>query len=231
MQFKNNLKNNKAFSIIEMLVVIAIFGIVTGVVLFQYGQFNSQIVMTNTAYEIATTIQQAQVFALGQRVVQGADNMENRYGVYFNKEETDGEKNFIFFVDYAISSGSGSDFEANGTCDADTTDGSGSCYRCTIDDECIDKFKITRDIFIEKICLSDDSDPIDSDGGCSKDETNAATVTFQRPNPDAIFKNTDTVAGTGAIASMGIVLTNRFGSKSAVVVRNTGQISVITIAD
>ncbi len=216
---KQKSQYNRAFTIMEMLVVIAIFGILTAVVMFQYGKFNSHTIMVNTAYEVATTIQQAQVFSLGHKSQIGSDNLKNRYGAYFDLSKS--LKEFIFFIDYGVDE----DDPANGICEG--VDGSGSCFSCVPGDECIEKFRLTRDIFFDQICVSLNNDPIDGNEQCVT-SLDAATVTFQRPNPDAIVVNPE---NEDAFNSIGIILSNSFNNRMAVIVRSTGQISVERLSD
>ena len=79
-----------------------------------------------------------------------------------------------------------------------------------------------------------DNDPVNlNDGTCKTgdgpDEVSNLSITFERPNPDAIMsEGTDTVT---KYLNAGIVLESSGGSKRAVIIRSTGQISVEMITD
>jgi prepilin-type N-terminal cleavage/methylation domain-containing protein len=223
--------HNLGFTMVEMLVVVGIFTVLTATVIFQYGNFNSQTIMTNMAYEVALATRQAQVFSLGVRGQSGINNFDNRYGVYFDTNMT--EKDFVFFIDYGEE---GSPESANSICDNEIPngDGEGNCFACITGDECLEKFTLTRDITLDKICLVDGNDPLASDdsGDCASgaDSVSAATITFERPNPDAIIRDPNNVS-EDSYKSAAIILTTRFGDQRAVVIKSTGQISVEVLND
>ena len=207
-----------------MLMVLAIFTILTSVVMYNYAEFNSKTIMSNMAYEIALTVRQAQVYSLGVRGQAGVESFDNRYGVYFNTNN--GGKEFAFFFDV---NPPGEVLESNGWCDGNV--GDVNCLVCTLSSgECLEKNTLTRDIFISKICLSDGIDPVDDDGSC-KELTNEddISVTFDRPNPDA--RSVVSSGGSDLKKNVGIVVKNSFGNQRAVIIRNTGQISVIMLSD
>jgi len=238
-------KISRAFTLIEMLFVLAIFGILTSVVLFEYANFNSQIIMNNTVYEVALTTRQAQVYALGTRQQEGLEGFYNRYGVYFDLNKSDGDKNFIFFIDaggtvnFKESSIVGGPLEgdnyANNFCDDDLDGDSAAdevdCYTCS-GGECLEKLTLSRDIEIEKICVSGGTSfdsPYDLDGECEAyaDQSYDLVVTFERPDPSAIITTpiNDSRSGT-EYTSASIVIKNKFGNRRAVLIKNTGQVSV-----
>lgn len=70
------------FTIIEMIVVIAIIAVVTTLVLFNQAKLNSAILVSNTAYEIGLIVREAQVEGLGVKAT--ADGFLSSYGVHFD---------------------------------------------------------------------------------------------------------------------------------------------------
>ncbi|HYC34233.1 MAG TPA: type II secretion system protein [Candidatus Paceibacterota bacterium] len=75
-------KKKKGFSLVELLVVVSIFLIITAVTLFKQSKFSSDILITNTAYEVALSIREAQVFGVGSKQ---SDIGTQGYGVYFSE--------------------------------------------------------------------------------------------------------------------------------------------------
>lgn len=92
------LNTNSGFSLIELVVVIAIMTIISGVTLFNQGKFSGNVSLENLAYEIALTIRQAQFFGMNVREVTsgGSSTFDSGYGVFFDKSNPN---SFIFFAD------------------------------------------------------------------------------------------------------------------------------------
>lgn len=211
---------DQGFTLLEMLMVLAIFSILTVVIIFNYGRFNSQTIMTNMAYEIALATRQAQVYSLGVRSADVAENdFNNRFGVYFNEGISD--KNFVFFIDQGPNPDS--------KCLA--ADNS-NCFGCLSGGECLEKYNLTRDIYIDKICVSADNEPVTVDGICTDETVEDVVITFERPNPDAIIYSEDLNESTNSNnASVAIIIRTQYGDQRAVLVQNTGQISVEFLND
>jgi len=207
----------------ELVVVMAIFGILTSVTVYNYGKFNANIIMTNMAYEVALAVREAQVFSLG---VRGSDgNFDTRYGVYFNIGSEAGSQNFVFFADR----------DSNGKCE-DKSNPSNisdcSIIECVAGSECEQLNSLTRGIDITKLCVSEagsipmvfDGD-ISSVGECSPDgvEISEAAITFERPNPDALILNAQ---NEDSYRNIAILIEENNGAKRAIYIRENGQISV-----
>ena len=91
-------RKQDGFSLVEMLVIISIFTIMTGVVLANLPTFRDKTALDLIAQEIATTIRQAQVYGIGTRV---AGVSYPSYGVYFALDNSYGldEKSFYLYGD------------------------------------------------------------------------------------------------------------------------------------
>ena len=213
---KTHSQLKKGFTILEMLMVLAIFTIITSVVIFQYGEFNSKTIMSNMAYEVALSIRQAQVYSLSVRGEAGATSFDNHYGVYINKDTSD--KEIAFFIDRRADNGD----DPDGICSS----GSTNCLACMDGGECLEKISLTRDITIDSICLDTSINPIEDDGTCNGDIIDDVTITFERPNPNAVIYSENVLKPNSSVA---IILTTSFGNKRAIVVRPSGQISVQAI--
>lgn len=225
-----------------MLFVIGIFGILTAIVVFNYGNFNNNVIMTNLAYEVALEIRQAQVYSLGVRsagATPGAssdvrDAFDTRYGVYFDLGQEAGPTNFVSFADFWPSAAP-FDFEDNtipvAGDDKCTNSNSTTCSvsSCGTEarDECRQIAKLVRGITFERFCVITDNgagsrDPVNlEDGTCtnSNNQVDDLTITFARPYTNAIINGDDD-------KNAGIVLKSTGGSKRAVIVKSSGQISV-----
>lgn len=73
--------SQKGFTMVEMIVVLGIFALVSGTVLFNYSKFRSDTLLVNTAYEVALSIREAQIYGVSVRS-QGSSSFSNAYGIY-----------------------------------------------------------------------------------------------------------------------------------------------------
>jgi prepilin-type N-terminal cleavage/methylation domain-containing protein len=86
----------RGFSIIELVVVMAIFLVITSLVLINNNRFQGDIVLSNLAYDIALSIRQAQTYGLSVRGV--GTTFTAPYGVHIlGSVPTE----YTFFVDAA----------------------------------------------------------------------------------------------------------------------------------
>ncbi len=90
---KNN--TNRGFSLIELLVTLAISIIIVSAVLFRFDSFDSVVVLKSIAYEIALTVREAQVFAVSA-AGDSAGTFDTPYGVYISDIN---QQSYIFFED------------------------------------------------------------------------------------------------------------------------------------
>lgn len=212
---------NKGFTMIEMLMVIAIFSILTSVIIFNYSDFNNNIIATNMAYEVAMTVREAQVYSLGVKTSGGDNDFNHRYGVYFNTSNSYGNQNFLLFYD------SDDSMACNQTGSLCTLTG------CT-NTECRQMSSMTRGIKIASLCVST-GEPLDASGHCLGTTVKDLSITFLRPDPDAEMCTTEIsgscVPGHDIITDAAIIIEAPNSSRRAVVVRSTGQISVETYPD
>ena len=83
----------------ELLVSIAIFAMMTVLLLAKYGNFNQGVLLNNLAYDVALTIRNAQSYGLNVKSSsqRGAttDNFSSPFGVHFVAQTT----NFVFYAD------------------------------------------------------------------------------------------------------------------------------------
>jgi len=122
----------KGFTLVEMLVVIAIFSIITSIVLVKNSQFSDTILLNNLAYDIALSVRQAQVFGLSVRATPDSGVFTAGYGVHFDSSTP---KTYVLFADINNS----------------------NIYDSGID-EIVEVFNITRGNKISRLCGVDSSD-------------------------------------------------------------------------
>jgi prepilin-type N-terminal cleavage/methylation domain-containing protein len=208
----------KGMTLVELLVVLAIFLMVAGLTIFDYGSFRSTASLQNLADDIGLSVRRAQSKAIGV----GNSSLltfANGYGIHFSTDRipahplAGSSKSFIIFNDIADSSGIPNkiydyDSGASGTCDASTL---------RQGNECVDLLNITTNDKIEAICPNSDQNR------CAE---GSADITFLRPNPDA-YICVNTTGEECALKSVDIVIKNiQSGSTKTITVSNAGQINI-----
>lgn len=196
-----NIKNN-GFSLLELLVVISIFTIITTIALFDQGRLNSNVLLTNLAYDVALTVREAQAYGVGVKFSGTANNAENAYGIYIDLTNPDGIEIFRDVDDDGI-------YDVGG-------DGVEKTY----------KFSNQRGNQISALCGADSSswNPGETCPNGLKKANSNMSITFKRPNPEANFI-ADGVSSFSGPAY--IVLKSQDGTNCrAVAIGGSGQIRV-----
>lgn len=213
--------SNRGLTLVELMVVISIFLMITGVTIFQYGTFRSNVSLQNITDDIALSVRKAQSFAIGARGVKnniGGVDFDKNYGMHFTIDtspvvyQEGTNKSFILFssVDKKY------DYSASGVCGDSTSN------------ECIELFNITTADQIEEIWV---------DGVQMNAQKASIDVVFRRPDPRAYFcyrsANTDSNGNCDNlnISSVKIVVSNGQTDLTkkkikTISIQNTGQISV-----
>lgn len=191
-----NCKNTKGgFTVLELLISLAIFAVMTALLLAKYGTFNQGVLLKNLAYDIALSIRNAQSYGLN---VKSANRNTNDfllpYGVHFS---TNQPIEYIFFVD----------LDHDYIYDAEDNDSN------TIDEK-LTKTSITRGSSIKSLCVV-----LNNESNCTV--VNNLDIMFDRPNPNAIIRGNESIAGYAKITVQASDNTTR-----EIEVRSTGQISV-----
>ncbi len=204
----------KGFTLIELVITIAIFAAMTTYLLAKYGKFDQSLLLTNLAYDVALTIRTAQSYGLNVKAV-GPNNAVNpffeyAYGVHFNKGSS--TKNcFVLFVDT--------------TEDSIYWQSDGYCPGGTSPVERISSYSIKRGSIIQEllVCVGEGGT---GEVKCAIPET--LDISFKRPDPNArIFADgVNTIDGLKLnYAEITLLATDGITSKK-IIVRSTGQIAI-----
>lgn len=223
MNLKNNkLLRNQGLTLVELIVVISIFLIITSVVLFNYSNFNSSVSLQNLTDDIALSIRKAQSFAIGARGVKESNEVVDftkSYGVHFSVEESTSMTNPLFGSNKSFLM-----FSTLASVNKSYDSGSGSCGSTTT--ECIELFEILSNDKIKSIVATGDDSII-------KPSSNNASVdiVFTRPDPRAVFCYKSTpVSSCESLSRVDVVISNNQtdGTEKikTISVQNTGQISI-----
>lgn len=216
MKIFSKIKNkNSGFTLIEMAVVLGIFLLISGLIIFNYSDFHSNVSLENLAQDVALNIRRAQSYATGSK---GAGSEFPGYGIHFNTDSnfvtqhSGGPKSFIFFADLASSpvpSGYPIYDESNvrKECGYDNLIGG---------NECIEDITINSTDIINEICLNGSS--------CVP---GTLDIVFTRPDPDPTFCFLPTGSSmcAGSVSSASIHLISVTGKEKVITVWNTGQIN------
>lgn len=88
---------NAGMTFLELIIILAIFSVLSSMVLFNYGNFQAKVDVTNLASDIALKVVEAQKAATsGKRVSGVGSGWKPAYGVYFQLSQN---KKFIYFAD------------------------------------------------------------------------------------------------------------------------------------
>jgi prepilin-type N-terminal cleavage/methylation domain-containing protein len=190
------------FTLIELLICIAIFVVITSIAVWNNNAFNSSILLTDLAYEVALSVRQAQVFGITVKAPSSCttsgcpSGFTSGYGVDFNTLGTvsmSSSTNYVLFEDVG----------PNPT----------HIYNQSRGDADIDNFAIGRGYSIRQLCVPGFSSHI-----------NTLDVSFIRPEPEAFVS----VNGTAAVPEEADIFvqdpTDKF--QREIVIEPTGQISV-----
>jgi prepilin-type N-terminal cleavage/methylation domain-containing protein len=82
-------KITKGFTLLEMMVVLAIVSVIMAVVLFGYSAFSQNLSLSSAIQEMSVAIRQAQTYGLSvKESTVGASKFSAGYGLYFTTTAT-----------------------------------------------------------------------------------------------------------------------------------------------
>ncbi len=99
MEFYKKNKLGLGFTLVELLVVISIFTIITTALVINQGRWNQRLALKTASIEIGLILRQAQINSLAVRedfAGSGTDKFNVAYGVYFDSNV---ETSYIYFAD------------------------------------------------------------------------------------------------------------------------------------
>lgn len=191
----------KGFSIIELMIAVSIFIILTSVAFYGYADFNNDMVMTNQAYELSLHVRQAQVYGIAVRGGSGAVGSE-------------------FTASYGVAANVGSPVV---TIFRDAND-DGLYDPSSADEPALELLTFARGVEVCRICAI--TTGTDVEGGCSN-AYDDISISFKRPDPDARVAINDVPFDDGPLYALTrIAIQAPNGRERYVDVTVTGQVSV-----
>jgi prepilin-type N-terminal cleavage/methylation domain-containing protein len=206
----DNFKKIQGFTLVELIVSIAIMLIILSVVLLGQSSYSEGVALRGLADEIELSIRQAQTYGISVRARApggGTDNFNIGYGLSFQSANNRNNA-YIAFAD--IGSPKNGIYDSGWDCPAISSS------------ECIEKVPITRNNLIDSICYIQEGD---------NESCNMARVdiSFTRPDTTASIKFLDANGvqqGLPNIKGARINLRSPTGNTNSVVVYVTGQVSI-----
>ncbi len=204
-------KSGAGFTMIELMVTVSIFVVVSTITLANYPKFSSNITLDNLAHAMAISIREAQVFGLSVKEFGSGSSVFPGYGTSFDQSY---DKSFILFAD------------SNGDKEYSRVGGD-ACVG-----DCLEKFSIADNNKIYTLCgdLKADGVIINAIGDLNTPNSNCGLsnmdISFTRPDPDATLTGTSVVWGKRNYSDAEVVVVSPKGSFKIITVWTTGQISV-----
>lgn len=210
----------RGFTLVEMIVVLAIIVIITTIAVTGQQNFDKTLTITDSAYTIALTLREAQVFGLSSRLYNSVTNAG--YGVHFSPLST----SHVLFADINNTSPilTNCPVGTAGTPDAKP----GNCRYDSTQGETLQTFTFTRGFKITNICGYDQTSNLhcSATNGTAIVDLTGADVVFTRPNTNSIV----TGIRTGSVIplrDLDVTLSSlTAGSYRHVCVTSVGEVSV-----
>ncbi len=147
----------EGFSLVELIVSLTIFGLITTVILVRNAQFNNSILLTNLAYDVALSVRQSQIYGLSVKEASvGSSNFDIGYGVHFSNASM---TSYSLFIDN----------------DKDEHYDGGA--------ELLETYTVRQGNIIKDFCVIESG----GNRCLSTNDITALNIVFIRPDPDAII--------------------------------------------
>lgn len=204
-------QQNRAFTIVELIVSVGIFALLTTLLIGKYGTFNQSVLLTNLAYDVALTIRNAQTYGLNVKSKPTAGGAAYTSGTY---DEIKAGFQYGYGVHF-VASADGSDPNSKKMIFYADNETQPSFENGTV----IATYTLRNGAYISSVCAQQ------TEGGAncisSSSPNGGIDVAFRRPDPDAIFPDT----ANATIVTITVKTTS--GQTKNIIVRKTGQIAVL----
>ncbi len=206
----------RGVTVVELLIVLAIIGVLTVVMTTSHTTFNRTILLSYTAYDVALTIRSAETYGLGTRVT-SSDMLSNTgYGIHI----TPNSASFTFFADENTPSNSNQCHQLRTGADGSEPDAIAGNCAYDGDSEKVQLYTLGNGMKITNVY------GYRPGAATPRDEVGAGQsldMVFARPNPKAFMSYMGAYV-EGASACLEIASPQ--GGTSHVYVGSTGQVTV-----
>ena len=205
---------SRGFTLIELMVTVAIFVAMTALVVAKYGSFNDGTLLTSMAYDVALALRDAQSYGSNVQGYNSTNQFSYPYGMDFN---ISAPSQMILFADSNPSTPDG----------IYTPCTSGRSIPC---DNAVTTYTLARGGLISSICVFNTfpsaTDPCPSTSS-SPPSVPSVDITFQRPNPNAIITAMPRSGSTQTWAYAAIQVEDAGKTSTrTIVIGETGEIAV-----
>ena len=212
----------RGFTLVEMVVVLAIISIITLIAVFGQTTFNRSMVLTDTAYTLAFSIREAQSFGLSSRVFNATQNAG--YGLHFVHNIP---TSYTLFAD-TLPGASGNTQDA-AQCPGHTTGTvpeakPGDC-RWSSAAETVRTYGFNKGFYIKSFCGKLASSPTTE--RCNGSQMDSLTIVYMRPNTQSIINGIQGTARTPLLDATIRIASPGGASERCVYVSKMGQVSVL----
>ncbi|OGZ06048.1 MAG: hypothetical protein A2845_01345 [Candidatus Lloydbacteria bacterium RIFCSPHIGHO2_01_FULL_49_22] len=193
------------FTLLEMLVTLSIFVIITSTLLISYSGFNKHLSVDTLAHEIGQWIRDAQVSAMSVKSARTVAGMYPGYGVHFTLSDPG---KFIFFADL----------------DSDDQYDPGVCGAAG--SECEREIVLTQGNKIDALCGVTTGGIFTAKCLSPNGASSVFDIVFTRPDPDAVISGDLNGGASSGYSSARITIVSLQGYRRTVEAWITGQISI-----
>ena len=95
---RQKINNQKGFTLLELLVVIALMGIIYSVTLTNYNGMNKSIELQNTAYNVALSIRESQIYGINKKLDSESFSDGSPYPFGMHMDTSNDNKIIIFLM-------------------------------------------------------------------------------------------------------------------------------------
>lgn len=209
------------FTLIELMVVLAIIVAITAVVFTSQSSFNKTLILANTAYDIALTIRSAETYGLGGRAI---STLPLGYGIHVDRAIP---RSFVLFADTYPAPSIASVCHA--TTDATTLDAQpGDCAYQPNQDVAVSNYVLGNSALISDFCAS-----VSGNWSCAVSHGGGLAtldIVFARPNPDALMSMNGVYSSVSPVTDACLTISSPQGGFRFVSVSSSGRITADAVS-
>ncbi len=229
----------RGFTLVELIVVLAILSVLTVVAITGQGQFDRSILLTDTAYTVALSVRQAQTLGISSRTYATTTPISNTgYGIHFGPASGSNKSQYTLFADTNPAEPGST---LGGLCPGHTQPVTsplsrpGDC-KWSLADGQVQTYTFNRGYTIGTVCGHLASNPTGArsciyyDGSGVSDFTNI-DVTFLRPNTQSIMIGVTPATTNVALTDLCVHLSapGNVNPNGNIYISSVGQVAVLPV--